>query len=120
MQDHEWRARRSGAVADLPRTRARGPRGAPISAAADPRDTEPHADGHGRVAATTGAGADNGAPASSGEPILDADAGAATLPPGAHVRVGLREPESTAPTAATAEKIGADLLPHEQELLADL
>jgi len=51
---------------------------------------------------------------------LDADAAAGTLPPGAHVRVGLREPASTAPTAVGAGEIGAGLLPHEQELLADL
>jgi GTP pyrophosphokinase len=53
-----------------------------------------------------------------GEPILDAEGGAGPLPAGAHVRVGLTD----APPAAvvTAPAVSPELLPHEQELLADL
>jgi GTP diphosphokinase / guanosine-3',5'-bis(diphosphate) 3'-diphosphatase len=93
-------------------------RGAQISRDADTRDTE----GEGRVAASNSAdGADaNGAPARSGEPILDAGGAASTLPPDAHVRVGLQDRPGPTAGAPPAASICPDLLPHEQELLADL
>ncbi len=53
----------------------------------------------------------------SGEPIRDASGAAGDLPPDAHVRVGVRERPSA---AAVAADVSLDLLPHEQELLADL
>ena len=74
-----WSARRPFAHARRPR------RGAPIPGDTDTRDTE----GEGRLAAPGDGADDNGAPGRSGEPIRDADGAAGTLPPDAHVRVGI-------------------------------
>src|SRR6185503_6209527 len=115
MQDHQWRAGRSGALAGVPRQRGSRRRGAPISGDTDTRDTE----GESRVAALGDGAGDNAAQERSGEPIRDADGAAGTLPPDAHVRVGFRD-APVATTALPSPDACADLLPHEQELLGDL